>query len=140
VTLVLDASGILAAISAGERRHVEARAALLSAPPPLVLSPFVLAEVDYLLARGESVDVELDFLADVAAGAYDVAPFSSADVAAAARVIERHRDLGIGLADASLVVLAERHGTRRILTLDERNFRALRASDGSAFVLVPADD
>ena len=97
------------------------------------------AEVDYLLATRNGLDLELDFLADVAAGAYELVSFDRSDVAAARALLERYETLGIGLADASLVILAERYGTRRILTLDERHFRALRASDGSAFVLLPAD-
>lgn len=138
-TLLLDTSGLLAAISAGERLHEPARAALLAAGAPLVLSPFVLAELDYLLGTREGPRLELDLLEDVAAGAYELASFSALDVAAAHALIDRYRDLRIGLADASLVVLAERYGTRRILTLDERHFRPLRASDGSAFLLLPAD-
>lgn len=50
-----------------------------------------------------------------------------------------HADPGIGLADASLVVLAARAGTRSLLTLDERHFRALSPRQGGAFVLLPAD-
>jgi predicted nucleic acid-binding protein len=54
------------------------------------------------------------------------------------RSFERHRDLGVGLAPASIVVLAGRYGTDRVLTLDERRFRALRTPDGRPFVLLPA--
>ena len=54
-------------------------------------------------------------------------------------MIERHADLGIGLADASNVVLANRHGALDILTLDERHFRVLRGPQGRPFRLLPAD-
>ena len=64
---------------------------------------------------------------------------STADVAAAVAVLEQYADLGIGLADASLVVLAAKRGTRRILTLDERHFRTLRPLDGGSFTFLPAD-
>ncbi|MCP9484553.1 MAG: PIN domain-containing protein [Gaiellaceae bacterium MAG52_C11] len=139
MTLILDTSGLLAAMSAGERRHEAALSVIVAAVPPLVLSPFVLAELDYMITTREGIELSLSVLADVTAGAYEVAGFDADDVGAAAAVVEQYRDLGIGLADASLVVLAERYDTRRILTLDERHFRALRASDGSAFVLLPAD-
>lgn len=45
----------------------------------------------------------------------------------------------MGLADASLVVLAHRYGTDRLLTLDERHFRVLRTREGQPFRLLPAD-
>ncbi len=47
--------GLLAAIDASQRHHDTAMRALASARPPRLLSPFVLAELDYLLAnRGGS--------------------------------------------------------------------------------------
>ncbi len=58
---------------------------------------------------------------------------------AAERLIARHADLDIGLADASLVVLAHRYAIREILTLDERHFRVLRAANGRPFRILPAD-
>lgn len=47
--------------------------------------------------------------------------------------------LGIGLADASIVALAARYETNRILTLDERHFRTLRPLRGRSFRLLPQD-
>jgi hypothetical protein len=56
-------------------------------------------------------------------------------------VIDAYAGLGIGLADASIVVLAGRHGADRVLTLDERHFRALRtpSSKPFTFTILPAD-
>ncbi len=45
----------------------------------------------------------------------------------------------IGLTDASLVVLAARYGTTRLLTLDEKHFRAIRPLRGDTFTILPAD-
>jgi predicted nucleic acid-binding protein len=53
--------------------------------------------------------------------------------------VSRYADLAISLADASIVVLAERHGVRDVLTLDERHFRVLTTSDGEPLRLLPAD-
>ncbi|MBM3347071.1 MAG: hypothetical protein FJY55_11340 [Betaproteobacteria bacterium] len=54
-------------------------------------------------------------------------------------VIERYTDLSIGLADASIVVLAERHRARDVLALDDRHFRALRIGARRQFRVLPAD-
>src|SRR5664280_2640498 len=62
------------------------------------------------------------------------------DHVACAGVDRAYGDLGIGLADASLVVLAARTATRLLLTLDERHFRAVRPQQGGAFRLLPADE
>ncbi len=137
--IVVDTSGLFAALVDTEVHHAAARAVLESDPGPIVLSPFVLNELDYLLSTRADPRAELGLLADVAAEAYDLASFDSRDVAAARALIDRYRDLGIGLADASVVLLAERYETDRLLTLDERHFRALRTSAGAHFSLLPAD-
>ncbi len=80
--------------------------------------PYVLAEVDYLVATRKGVDAELAVLAELSGGAYELAGMDAPEVAAARQVVERYRDLGIGLAEASLAVLAQRYRTRTILTLD----------------------
>lgn len=137
--ILLDTSGLLSAIDASQRYHAECAGALAKASPPLLLSPFVLAELDYLLSREVGSAAQSALLDEVSRGAYQLEPFGAADVAAAKDVLERYPKLRIGLADASLVVLAERHRTRDILTLDERHFRALRARAGKRFRLLPLD-
>ena len=137
--IILDTSGLLAAIDGSQRRHVEAMAALSAAPPPWVLSPFVLAELDYLLATRVGQPAERALLAEVGRGVYRLEALDSDDISAAERVIGRHADLQVGLADASVVVLANRYGTRDLLTLDERHFRTIRGPGGRPFRLLPAD-
>jgi len=137
--LLVDTSGLLAAIDAGQRRHADCAAVIAGDSGPFFLSPFVLAELDYLLSTRVSLEAELAMLEEVARGAYRLEPFAADDVAAAHDVVARYRSLGIGLADASIVVLAERCDVSEVLTLDERHFRALRDSRGRSFRLLPAD-
>jgi predicted nucleic acid-binding protein len=136
--ILLDTSGLLAALDAGQRWHAEAMASLAAASPPLLLSPFVLAELDYLLVARVGAAAQEGLLAEVARGAYALTPMVPADIARAREVIKRHADLGISLADASIVVLAERHKVAEVLTLDQRHFRILSAG-GQPFRLLPAD-
>jgi predicted nucleic acid-binding protein len=137
--ILLDTSGLLAAIDAAQRHHAGAASSLAAAQPPLVVSPFVLAELDYLVLTRVGAAARANVLAEVARGAYLLAPFDNADVARADVIVSRYADLAISLADASIVVLAERHGVRDVLTLDERHFRVLTTSDGEPLRLLPAD-
>lgn len=137
--ILVDTSGLLSALFSDQRHHEACAAALLDAEPPLIVSPFVLAETDYLITKYAGIPAELEFLADVAAGAYEVAPFGASDVARAVQIVDRYRDLDVGLADASIVILAEQYGTTDVLTLDERHFRSLRTGNGQSFRLLPAD-
>jgi predicted nucleic acid-binding protein len=137
--LVLDTSGLLAVLDADQRIHEPARKAFVGYDGPLLLSPFVLAELDYLLVARVSRDAGIAWLTEVARGAYRLEPFSTEDVAEAVSVVERYPDLGVGLADASVVVLANRYDTYDVLTLDERHFRVLRGPQDHPFRLLPAD-
>lgn len=137
--ILLDTSGLLSALDASQRHHRRCAEALLAAEPPLLLSPFVLAELDYLLAKHVGAVAQAALLAEVARGAYRLEAFSGADVASALEVLERHGKLDIGLADASIVVLAGRHRTRDVLSLDERHFRTLRTPDRKRFRILPLD-
>lgn len=137
--MILDTSGLLAALDSRSSRHADAQRALETAEEPLVLSPFVLAELDYLVTARVGASASRDLLEDVGRAAYELAVIESGDVSRAASVIDRYADLEIGLTDASIVVLADRYGTDRVLTLDERHFRTLRTLAGRPFTLLPAD-
>ena len=135
--ILLDTSGLLAALDKAEDMHAQAAKTLRDAEPPLLLSPFVLAELDYLLATRIGPGAEIAMLEEVAAGAYQLEPFDRDDVAAALTVVQKYADIALGLADASIVVLADRHDVSDVLTLDERHFRTIRRSKGQAFHLLP---
>ena len=138
--ILLDTSGLFAALDQAEPMHQPAARTLETDRAPFVISPFVLQELDYLLLRELGQEAELALLSEVGRGAYELASFGPEDIRAAFEVIQRYRDLGIGLADASIVVLAGRYGTNRVLTFDERHFRALRTPQGDPFVVLPADN
>jgi predicted nucleic acid-binding protein len=136
--ILLDTSGLLAALDASQQGHAGAAESLTAASAPLLLSPFVLAELDYLLSTRVGHAARTSLLGEVERGAYAMTPMSGADVGQARKVVERYADLRISLADASIVVLAERHDVREVLTLDQRHFRVLTAG-GKPFRVLPAD-
>jgi uncharacterized protein len=137
--IVLDTSGLLAALDSAQRHHAAARRAVVSDAGPLLLSPFVLAELDYLLMTRVGVAAETALLHEVVEGAYQLVDFTNEDIAEATELIERYGELRLGLADASVAVIAGRARTTRVLTLDERHFRSVRPLWGNAFELLPAD-
>jgi predicted nucleic acid-binding protein len=137
--IVLDTGGLYAALDANEVLHGRAVAALAAARPPRAVSPFVLAELDYLIGTRVGHKAQMALVDEVTRGAYQLEPFSSEDMTHARRVMERYADLRIGLTDASVVVLANRHRTPDLLCTDERHFRALRGAGGKPFRLLPFD-
>ena len=78
-------------------------------------------------------------LAELCSGAYELAPFGTDDLLRAREIVERYRDLPLGLTDASLIVLADRYDTDTIATLDARHFRVVRSLSGPPLRILPAD-
>ena len=136
--MIVDTSLLLAAFVPDQRMH-DACARVLSSTRPLVVSPLVLAELDYLTAQIAGVDAELAVLAEMCSGAYELAPFGIDDLIEARAVVERYRDLPLDLTDASLIVLADRYGIDTIGSLDERHFRVVRSLSGRPLRILPAD-
>lgn len=137
--MIIDTSGVLVFLDASARDQPRVAQLMADAHGPLLLSPFVLAEVDHLVSSRLGPAAARSFLQDVADGAYQLEPMSSTDVGAACRILDRYRDLRIGLADASSVLLAERHGLGDVLTFDQRHFRAVTWGVGKPFRLLPDD-
>jgi hypothetical protein len=81
---------------------------------------------DPTLAR--RFEEELRGFGEVARGAYHLEYFSEEDLAGAIEIVGPYAGFRIGLANASNVVPANRHDTLDPLTLDERDFRALRGT------------
>ena len=135
--IVADTSGLLALFNHREPTHTAVKAVVDTETEPLVVSPYVVAELDYLVATRLGVEAELAVLAELAGGAYHLSAFSAEDLQRVRGVVKRYRDQEIGVADASIVVLADRHRTRSVLTLDRRHFGVLRPLDGGRFRLLP---
>jgi predicted nucleic acid-binding protein len=138
--IVVDTSGILALKDESHPEHGSVGELIAGSDDDLLLSPFVLAECDYMLATRLGAGAAREFLDEVAHEAFALVDFDSGDVAAASGIIDRYQDLEIGIADASLVVIAARHETTRLLTFDHRLFRTVAPLWGApAFTLLPAD-
>ena len=79
------------------------------------------------------------FLEEVVRGVYQLETFDRRDIEQARAVMARYGDTAIGLADSSIVVLAERYSAPDVLTLDERHFRAMRVGPRKRFRILPSD-
>lgn len=139
MTLILDAAPLVALADAREPRLEALLKIRDEEEGSLVLPAPVAAEVDYLLGARFGEAARRAFLSDLAAQRYDVACLEAGDYRTVAELDARYADLGLGLADCSILVLAERFGTRRLLSFDERHFRAVAPLQGGSFQLLPAD-
>ena len=131
--------------SAGNRgrrpgaRRGEILELLLAERGNLFIPAPVTAEIDYLLGQRFGSPALRAFLEDLRARRYETPGLAGPDYEAAMDLDRRYADLNLGLADLSVVVVAGKLGTRRLLTFDEHHFRAVRLLQGGTFTLLPAD-
>jgi uncharacterized protein len=135
--MIVDTSAVLAFFDRDEPDHEALTAVLSQSSEPLVVSPYVIAEVDYLIGARLGVAAEIAALRELAGGAWELASIDSTDLMRTVPIIERYADHAIGVADASNVVLADRYRTTTIATLDRRHFSVLRPLSGGYFAIVP---
>ena len=135
--MIVDTSALLAFFDTDEPDHGAVASVLDAATEALVISPFVIAELDYLVVSRLGTRTELAVLKELAGGAWDLPAFGTDDLIGARAVMERSADQDIGVADASNVVLAARFRTRTIVTLDDGHFDVLRPLNGGRFRILP---
>lgn len=140
MTLIIDAAPLVALGDTRDPLHARVGDVLRAEPGELVVPAPVSAEADYLIRHRGTAQAARAFLRDVAAGRFLVEGLSPEEHAMAARLDEQYADLELGLADASVVILAKRFRTTRLLSFDERDFRAVTPLGGGHFTLLPGDD
>lgn len=140
MTIIADTSGVFAALDRDSRDYAACAAILRDKPGPFVLSPYVAVELDYMTLEWLGLHQELDFLEDAVSGRYVMADWTADDAAHAVEIVNQYRDMKIGIADASNVVLAYRFRTTTLLSLDGHYRQITPLIGADAFTLLPADD
>jgi uncharacterized protein len=136
--LTCDTSGLIAYFDASDAHHTAVSEVVDADPGPFIVSPYVVAELDYLLMTRRGVDAELAVLAELSGDAFVLPSIEAADLRQIRDLVSRYRDQRIGVTDASLVVLAGRYRTDRVLTLDRRHFQVLQTPKGEHVSLLPS--
>lgn len=137
--IVIDAAPIIALADRRDPMRLRVLEVLQSEPGPLLIPAPVTAEIDYLLTTRFGPGASEMFLQDLEAGTYRVECLLPQEYGAVLELSRRYRDLRPGLADLAVVVVASRFATRRILSFDERHFRAMTPLQGGVFEVLPAD-
>lgn len=135
--MIVDTSALLAYFVADDPRRAAVTRVIEGATEDLVITPLIIAELDYLVMSRYGAGAERTVLEALASGAWEIATFGLDRLRAARAIVERYADIPIGLADASNLVLAEAYGTETIVTLDRRHFSILRFANGRAPRILP---
>ena len=139
MALVADSGAIFALYDRKDRHHAAVRRILDEERSLVVIPSAILGELDYLLREHLGIRAEIDFIESVISGSFTLENLTHEDLVRCHELITAYQDLDLGLADAAVMATAERLNIERILTVDERDFRAVRSKRGKPFLLLPAD-
>lgn len=137
IVLIVDAGPLYAAAAKGDDDHDRCAELLASAQGPLLVPELVVCEVGYLLGDRIGAHAELAFARALAAGELIAEPVLDSEWARVEELLERYEDLPLGMADASLVALAERYGATEIASLDHRHLGVVKPKHTERFTLLP---
>jgi len=130
---LLDTGYIVALLDRAERHHEACSTVLGELADPLVTCEPVIGEACYLLRHIK--DASAAILENVRRGAF-LLPFRLADHATGlVGLMKKYSNVPMSLADACLVIMAEKLQTGRILTLD-RDFEIYRWGKNRPFELL----
>jgi uncharacterized protein len=136
--ILVDTGPLVALFDPKDREHDRCVSALKPLTHPLCTTVPVLTETFHMLnpaTRGAAA-----LRAFISKGGLSVWWLDPSSFRRAFELMDRHADRPMDLADASLIVAAESPGTRRIFSLDRRDFRVYRVRRGhreQAVELVP---
>jgi len=90
--ILADTSGLLALFNEREPRHHDVRSALTHVPAPIIVSPYVVAELDYLVGRRIGMAAELAVLRELRCVAYGREARDRTEVQLGRRLGEHRQD------------------------------------------------
>jgi len=126
--ILADTGPLVALFDPADARHRRCRAALETIREPLWTTTPVLTEAFHMLEPNSAgADRLRDFMDH---GGMSVWFLDRSTLTRAFELMERYADHPMDLADASLIAAAEVLGTRKIFTIDRRDFSAYRVRRG----------
>ena len=135
--LLTDTGPLVALINRNDPHHARCKAAVREWPAvPLLTTWPCWTEAMYLLHRAGGYPAQATLWRWRTGGQVRLYELTAAEIDRMAVLMEKYRDRPMDLADASLVVLAERSGLRQVFTVDG-DFHIYRLADGSALESVP---
>src|SRR6266542_3291798 len=107
--LIVDSGPLYAAAATRDRNHQRCLELLRTAPRPLVVPALVVTEVAYMMGEQIGPHAEVAFGRSIAAGELVVEPVDDSEWDRVAGLVEQYLDLPLGIVDASVIAVAERH-------------------------------
>ncbi len=128
-----DTGALLAFLDRDDRWHADCVKAIATLRLPMLTTDAVLTELFHLVGPRDRDAV----WALIHAGGISISPVADEDLSRIEALMEKYEDRPMDFADASLVLLAERHGIEIVFTVDHDDFETYRIRGRKPFRIVP---
>jgi uncharacterized protein len=133
--LLIDTGPLLAAFNRRDQHHAFVVGIMRQHNQPFMTTMAVMTEIMYLARERLGSHVQDKLFVMIERGDILVEHTTSTDFSRIAELMQKYRDLPMDFADATLVALAERIGSKRIFTIDS-DFLLYCWQDKHAFELI----
>ncbi|MEQ8971453.1 MAG: PIN domain-containing protein [Coleofasciculus sp. C1-SOL-03] len=137
ISAVVDTGFVVALLNRLDTMHRSVMTIYFSQTSAILLPQTVLAEVAYLVGRNAGITTVVSFLRGLSASRFRLVALTEQDIERVAEILADYADSRIDFVDASVMAVAERFGSTKILTLDQRDFRLFRPRHCESFEIIP---
>jgi len=135
VALIVDTGPLVALLDATDPEHARCEELLQQSGEPRVVPVCVLVEVEYLVRPWPSAFPAL--LREFDGGGLELLDLPVRWLLRAGELVDRYRDLPLGLVDATVIAATEMLGETKLATLDRRHFTVVKPAHTEALTILP---
>jgi len=136
MALILDTGPLVALLDATDPDHGRCAELIRDSNEHRMVPACVLVEVEYMLRPWPKAFEAL--LAEFDAGSMELLELPKQWLLRAGELLDRYRNLSLGLVDASVLAATEMLEETKLATLDHRHFLAVKPAHCEALQLLPA--
>ncbi len=123
--IILDTSAVLALSDRRHRLNKDISDLVLQKESLCIIPSTVVVEVCQLLKYRFGNKYEKRFLEEINRSSFILETIRFEDISRIIQILAKYDDLNAGYVDSSIVAIAERLGTNKLLTLDRKHFSVL---------------
>jgi uncharacterized protein len=135
--LIVDTGPLVAYLNRNDPDHARCAELLESRPGNLLVTPYVVTETCYLVGKYVGAEAEINLVEALATGDLVQIDIEAADLIRMAELMRQYIGFPLGVADASVIAVAERLKASEVATLHQRHFRAVTPAHITALTLLP---
>lgn len=136
--LVCDTGPLVAVLNDSDKHHAASVALFDGFAGDLIVPSLIVTEVCYLAQTQVGPQAEARFLDSIVARELIIEHPTGQDWSRISRLVRQYAGFPLGVADASVIAIAERLGITQLASIDHRHMRAVKPAHCGSFELVPA--